>query len=115
MDIMRREEILSSIISRQATRNDYGLRVQFEIKNGNLSNLSGALLDYFIISNAEHNMDRLDMVKDSMLQLDDDWLLFFYDHIDRKVLPCTPLPKSCKSILTEDVQGGFNSIENPYT
>lgn len=115
MDIMRREEILSSIISRQATLNDYSLRVQFEIKNGNLINLSGALLDYFIVSQKEHNSDRLAMVKESMLQLDDEWLLFFYDNVDRKVLPSTPIPKSCKSILTEDVQGDFSFIENPYT
>lgn len=115
MDIMRREEILSSIISRQATLNDYSLRVQFELKNGSGTNLSGALLDYFIVSGTDYNSDRLDMVKESMLQLEDDWLLFFYDNMDRKVLPSTPIPESCKSILTEDVQGNFDSIENPYS
>lgn len=115
MDIMRREEILSSIISRQATLNDYSLRVQFELKYGDSANLSGALLDYFIISSTNHNINRLDMVKDSMLQLEDNWLLFFYDNMDRKVLPSTPIPESCKSILTEDVQGNFDSIENPYS
>ncbi|MGL4673665.1 MAG: hypothetical protein ACRCXK_02270 [Wohlfahrtiimonas sp.] len=114
MDIMRREEILSSIISRQATLNDYSLRVQFELKYGDSVNLSGAILDYFISSETKHNIDRLDMVKESMLQLDDNWLLFFYDNMDRKVFPSTPIPKSCKSVLTEDVQGTFAFIDNPY-
>ena len=115
MDIMRREEILSSIISRQATLNDYSLRVQFELKYGDMTNLSGAILDYFITSSANNNIDRLDMVKECMLQLEDNWLLFFYDNMDQKVLPSTPIPQSCKSILTEDVQGKFNFIENPYS
>jgi len=114
MDIMRREEILSSIISRQATLNDYSLRIQFELKYGDSANLSGAILDYFISSETIHNMDRLDMVKESMLQLDDEWLLFFYDNMDHKVFSSTPIPKSCKSVLTEDVQGTFDFINNPY-
>lgn len=114
MEIMRREEFLSSIISRQATLKDYVLRIQFELKNGDLKNLSGALLDYFISSDANLSADRTDVLKQSMQQLDDEWLLFFYDHIDQTVSPITPLPESCKSVLTEDVQGNFNFIENPY-
>lgn len=114
MEIMRREEILSSIISRQATLNDYSLRVQFELKNGDSVNLVGAILDYFISSDTNQSMDRLDMIKESMVQLSDNWLLFFYDHLDRNVFPSTPIPNSCKSVLTEDVQGDFNFITNPY-
>lgn len=114
MDIMRREEILSSIISRSANLNDHVLRVQFELKYGDSQNLVGAILDYFISSDISHSVDRLNMVKESMMQLDDSWLLFFYDNMDRKVFPSTPIPKSCKSVLTEDVQGAFDFIENPY-
>lgn len=114
MDITRREEILSSIISRQASVNDYVLRVQFELKYGDTSNLLGALLDYFIFSDTSHRENRIDMVKACMLQLSDIWLLFFYDNIDQKVFPSTPIPESCKSVLTEDVQGTFDFIENPY-
>ncbi len=114
MEIMRREEILSTIISRQATLKDYMLRIQFELKNGDAKNLIGALLDYFISSEPSQSIDRSDMVKMSMLQLDDQWLLFFYDHLDQIVSPITPLPESCKSLLTEDVQGDFNFMQNPY-
>lgn len=114
MDIMRREEILSSIISRKATLNDYVLRVQFELKYGDATNLVGAMLDYFISTDRIHSADRLKMVKDNMYQLEDRWLLFFYDNMEKKVLPSTPIPESCKSVLTEDVQGSFDFIENPY-
>lgn len=114
MEIMRREEILSSIISRQATLKDFALRIQFELKNGDFNNLTGAILDYFIFSNTSQSIDRSDMVKQSMMQLDDEWLLFFYDHLDQIVSPITPIPESCKSVLTEDVQGNFDFIENPY-
>lgn len=114
MDVMRREEILSTIISRKATINDYVLRVQFELKYGDLNNLAGAMLDYFIVTDVIHSADRLKMIKDHMFQLDDQWLLFFYDHIDGNVSPTTPIPVSCKSVLTEDVQGSFDFIENPY-
>ena len=114
MEITRREEILSTIISRKSTLNDYILRVQFELKYGNLNNLAGALLDYFIASNDEQHTDRLQLLKDSSGVLDNDWLLFFYDHMDQQVLPSTPIPESCKSILTEDVQGVFNFMGNPY-
>lgn len=114
MDILRREEILSSIISRRATLNDHSLRVQFELKYGDSTNLSGAILDYFIASDLSHNIKRLDMVKECMFQLNDNWLLFFYDNMDQKVLPSTPIPESCKSVLTEDIQGTFDFISNPY-
>ncbi|WHR56050.1 hypothetical protein PE074_03600 [Wohlfahrtiimonas chitiniclastica] len=114
MEIMRREEFLSSIINKQATTNDHVLRIQFELKHGDAENLVGALLDYFIVSDAESSIDRTKVTKDGMFQLDDDWLLFFYDHLEKSVHPCTPLPRSCKSVLTEDVQGTFDFIANPY-
>lgn len=111
---MRREEFLSTIINHQATLNDYVLRVQFELKYGDVRNLTGALLDYFIMSDKSHDDDRLKMVKDSMFELDDQWLLFFYDNMEQNVTASTPIPKSCNSVLTEDVQGTFDFLPNPY-
>lgn len=114
MEIMRREEILSSIISRKATLNDYVLRIQFELKHGDSTNLVGAMLDYFIASDMSQSADRQNMLKESMFQLEDHWLLFFYDYMDKEITASTPIPESCKSVLTEDVQGGFDFLENPY-
>ncbi len=114
MDLLRREEFLNILLNHQDSEQDFIARVKFEVTARDNDAVTGALLDYFIFSDENNIENRYDLVKECMTLLSDEWLLFFYDALESGISPVTPIPKNNMSLLTEDVQGTFEFIDNPY-
>ncbi len=110
----RRQAFIYTLLNRADSMGDHAVRIRFEIERGTESTLAGALTDYYICSKPKDYLQRLDFLKESLNVLSDDWLLLFYDNLEEEFSSATILPYNQWSIFTEDVQGHFNFIDNPY-
>ncbi len=111
----RRMELINTLYSRPDSINDHKVRIRYELNRGEEAALVGALTDFYIQTDKSDFLERLDMLKETMHLLSTDWLLLFYDHLDQDFTAITELPYNHWSIFTEDVQGHFNFVENPFT
>ncbi len=86
------------------------VRVQYEKKEGTVSQLCGAVADYFIACQYAERPARYRLLLEVFDRLSNEWLLTLHDGLDEGLTPISPLPDSEWSLLTEDVQGHFSYL-----
>ncbi len=111
----RRMELINRLNSRPKSLSDHKVRIRYELGRKEEAALAGAITDFYIQTTKEEFLDRLDVLKESMDILSSDWILLFYDYLQEDFSEITPLPYNHWSIFTEDVQGSFDFVRNPFT